>query len=84
MSLGLETEGREDIIIDVSTPNALQELKSKPFTIKEGATFRMKARFRVQNQILSGMKYVQVVKRAGLSHKMQEMIVSSPVKSTIS
>ncbi|KAG9659657.1 hypothetical protein KCU76_g19704, partial [Aureobasidium melanogenum] len=54
VSLGLEVEGRPDIIIDLSTPGALESLKSKPFTIKEGATFRMKARFRVQHQILSG------------------------------
>lgn len=35
----------------------------------------MKARFRVQHQILSGMKYVQVVSRLGVKNKMQEMIV---------
>lgn len=36
----------------------------------------MKARFKVQHQVLSGMKYVQVVKRMGVSNKMQEMIGS--------
>lgn len=36
----------------------------------------MKARFKVQHQILSGMKYVQVVSRMGVKNKMQEMIVS--------
>jgi len=35
----------------------------------------MKARFRVQHQILSGLKYVQVVSRMGVKNKMQEMIV---------
>lgn len=35
----------------------------------------MKATFKVQHQILSGLKYVQVVKRMGVSNKMQEMIV---------
>lgn len=39
----------------------------------------MKARFKVQHQILAGLKYVQVVKRMGVSNKMQEMIVSLPV-----
>ncbi|KAK6006316.1 hypothetical protein QM012_006726 [Aureobasidium pullulans] len=82
VSLGLEVEGRPDIIIDLSTPGALESLKSKPFTIKEGATFRMKARFRVQHQILSGMKYVQVVKRMGISNKMQEMIGSYSPNTT--
>jgi hypothetical protein len=40
----------------------------------------MKARFRVQHDVLSGLKYVQVVSRMGVRNKMQEMIVcSSPV-----
>lgn len=42
----------------------------------------MKARFKVQHHILSGLKYVQVVKRMGVSNKMQEMIVSCPVTRT--
>ena len=76
LSLGLEVAGREDIIIDLSKPGALADLSKHPFTIKEGATFRMKARFKVQHQILSGLKYVQVVSRMGVKQKMQEMIVS--------
>ena len=36
----------------------------------------MKVKFRVQHQILSGMKYIQVVKRMGISDKNQEMIGS--------
>jgi Rho GDP-dissociation inhibitor len=79
LSLGLEVEGRPDIIIDLTQTGALESLNKKPFTIKEGATFRMKARFRVQHDILSGMKYVQVVSRMGVKQKMQEMIVSSRV-----
>jgi len=68
-------EGRSDIVIDLSKPGSLEGLNKHPFTIKEGATFRMKARFKVQHQILSGMKYVQVVSRMGVKNKMQEMIV---------
>jgi hypothetical protein len=75
LSLGLEVEGRPDIVIDLTQKGALDTLNKKPFTIKEGATFRMKARFRVQHEILSGMKYVQVVSRMGAKTKMQEMIV---------
>lgn len=68
-------EGRDDIIIDLKAPGALETLKDHPFKIKEGATFRMKVRFRVQNQVLAGLKYLQVTKRGPLSHKLQEMIV---------
>ena len=75
-SLALEVEGRSDIVIDLTTPGALESLKSKPFTIKEGAKFRMKAVFRVQHEVLSGLKYLQVVKRKGIRvGKDEEMIV---------
>jgi Rho GDP-dissociation inhibitor len=66
----------------VSAPGSLETLKEKPFTIKEGATFRMKVRFRVQHSILSGMKYLQVVKRMGVSQKTQEMIGSYSPNTT--
>lgn len=75
-SLGLEVEGRPDIIIDLTAPGELEKLKSRPFTIKEGARFRMKAVFKVQHDVLSGLKYLQVVKRNGLRvGKDEEMIV---------
>jgi Rho GDP-dissociation inhibitor len=76
LSLGLEVEGRDDIIIDLRSDGAVEALQSKPFTIKEGATFRMKAQFKVQHEILAGLKYLQKVSRMGVSSKMQEMMVS--------
>jgi len=82
LSLGLEVADREDIIIDLSAPGSVETLKNKPFSIKEGATFRMKVRFKVQHQILSGMKYLQVVKRLGVSQKTQEMIGSYSPNTT--
>ena len=75
-SLALEVEGRPDITIDLTAPGSLEALKSKPFTIKEGAHFRMKANFKVQHDVLSGLKYLQVVKRKGIRvGKDEEMIV---------
>lgn len=64
--------------VDLSAPGAVDSLKSKPFTIKEGAKFRMKATFKVQHDVLSGLKYLQVVKRKGIRvGKDEEMIVST-------
>jgi len=75
LSLALEVEGRPDITLDLSAPGALETLRSKPFTIKEGAKYRMKGVFKVQHDVLSGLKYVQVVKRKGIRvSKDQEMI----------
>ena len=56
----------------------MDSLKAKPFTVKEGTTFRMKVRFRVQHEVLSGLKYLQVVKRKGIRvGKDEEMLVSA-------
>jgi Rho GDP-dissociation inhibitor len=78
-----EVEGRPDITIDLSAPGALESLKSKPFTIKEGCTYQMKANFVVQHQVLSGLKYVQNLKRKGIPlGKDQEMIGSYSPNTT--
>ena len=76
LSLALEVEGRDDIVIDLRAPGAVEALEKKPFSIKEGARFRMKAQFKVQHDILSGLKYLQKVSRMGVSEKLQEMMVS--------
>lgn len=80
-SLALEVEGRPDIVIDLSADGAVDSLKNKPFTIKEGSTFRIKATFVVQHEVLSGLKYVQVVKRKGVRvSKDEEMLVSGDIR----
>ncbi|EAS27938.3 rho-gdp dissociation inhibitor [Coccidioides immitis RS] len=82
-SLALEVEGRPDITVDLSAPGSVEKLKDKPFTIKEGCKFRMKATFVVQHEVLSGLKYVQVVKRKGVRvSKDQEMLGSYAPNTT--
>jgi len=76
-TLALEVEDRPDIVIDLTTPNALETLKQKPFIIKEGSKYRTKATFKVQHDILTGLKYIQLVKRKGIRvGKDQEMLGS--------
>ncbi|KAJ0425591.1 immunoglobulin E-set [Aspergillus carlsbadensis] len=82
-SLALEVEGRDDVVIDVSAPGAAENLKNNPFTIKEGATFRIKVQFEVHHDVLSGLKYLQVVKRRGVRvSKDQEMLGSYAPNTT--
>lgn len=77
-SLALEVDGRDDVLIELSAPGALDALKDKPFTIKEGAAFQTKAVFQVNHEVLSGLKYLQVVKRKGIRvSKDEEMLVSA-------
>jgi Rho GDP-dissociation inhibitor len=79
LSLTMESEGRPPVTIDLSAKGSETTLKDKPFKIKEGCKFSMTAKFKVQHEILSGLHYVQVVKRKGIRvSKDQEMIVSLP------
>lgn len=72
----MESPGRDPVRIDLSQPGSEKSLKDKPFKIKEGAKFSMVATFKVQHEILSGLHYVQVVKRKGIRvSKDSEMIV---------
>ncbi|KAK4188316.1 immunoglobulin E-set [Podospora australis] len=78
-SLTMESPGRDPVVIDLSTPGSVETMKKTPFKIKEGAAFTMSAQFKVQHEILSGLHYVQAIKRKGLpipGGKSDEMIGS--------
>ncbi|KAL2862363.1 rho GDP-dissociation inhibitor [Aspergillus lucknowensis] len=81
-SLALEVQGRDDVVIDVSAPGAVEKLKDKPFTIKEGATFRIKVAFEVHRDVLSGLKYLQVVKRNRIRVSKDEEMLGSYAPNT--
>ncbi|KAB8078199.1 rho-gdp dissociation inhibitor [Aspergillus leporis] len=81
-SLALEVQGRPDVVIELSAKGALETLKDKPFTIKEGATFRIKCVFQVHHEVLSGLKYLQVVKRKGIRVSKDEEMLGSYAPNT--
>ncbi|CAG8493676.1 1814_t:CDS:2 [Acaulospora colombiana] len=77
LQLALEVSGRDDVVLDLSSPGALEHVKNTPFVIKEGVEYRMKVKFRIQDDVVSGLKYLQVVKRKGIRvDKTEEMIGS--------
>ena len=81
-SLSLVVDGRPDVLIDLSSPGAVDDLKNKPFTIKEGATFHIKAAFQVNHEVTCGLKYLQVVKRKGIRVSKDEEMLGSYAPNT--
>ncbi|ORZ02286.1 immunoglobulin E-set [Syncephalastrum racemosum] len=76
-NIALEVAGRPDVVVDLSTKEAANEARKNPFTIKEGVEYRMKVKFRVQHEVVSGLRYLQLVKRKGITvDKTEEMIGS--------
>ncbi|EEA28449.1 rho GDP dissociation inhibitor [Talaromyces marneffei ATCC 18224] len=81
-SLAIETPGKPDITLDLTGTNALETLKDKPFTIKEGSKFFTKVVFQVHRDVLSGLKYVHVVKRKGITVTKDEEMLGSYAPNT--
>lgn len=81
-SLALQVEGRQDVVIDLSSPGSVEDLKNKPFQIKEGSKFHIKATFQVHHEVLSGLKYLQVVKRKGIRVSKDEEMLGSYAPNT--
>jgi Rho GDP-dissociation inhibitor len=75
LQLALEVEGRPDVVLDLSTPESIERVKNTVVVIKEGITYRLKIKFRVQHEIVSGLKYIQAVKRL-VTAKTEEMVGS--------
>jgi len=83
LSLAIGSREHPDITVQLKEPGALEQLKDKPFVIKEGVMFHTKVVFQVNHDVLSGLKYIQVVKRKGIRlSKDQEMLGSYSPNTT--
>ncbi|KEI36747.1 uncharacterized protein L969DRAFT_97143 [Mixia osmundae IAM 14324] len=72
LALVLTSDSRpEPIVLDLTKP-----LPEAPLVIKEGATYTAELRFQVEDALVSGLRYLQVVKRAGIKETLQAMIGS--------
>ncbi|KAM0791607.1 hypothetical protein ACM66B_006049 [Microbotryomycetes sp. NB124-2] len=79
ISLSLVSDSRRNgpIVLDLSDSAKLQNLKKEPIVIKEGAEYAVELKFGVQGDVVTGLKYIQVVRRAGITvDKMETMIGS--------
>lgn len=78
LSLSLSSPSRPTPIeLDLTTPAALSALKSDPVVIKEGAEYSVELRFRVNHGLVSGLKYIQVVRRLGKNWDKLEAMCGS-------
>ena len=67
-----------------SSAGNTEELRKKPFPIKEGIAYRIRIDFFVQREIVTGLRYVQKIYRHGIPvEKMAHMIGSYPPRETL-
>eukprot|EP00996_Jenningsia_fusiforme_P002865 NODE_3679_length_936_cov_23.866967_g3380_i0.p1 GENE.NODE_3679_length_936_cov_23.866967_g3380_i0~~NODE_3679_length_936_cov_23.866967_g3380_i0.p1 ORF type:complete len:235 (-),score=57.39 NODE_3679_length_936_cov_23.866967_g3380_i0:162-866(-) len=73
----IEVDGKYPLSFSLSTPEALEALKKKPFILKEGITLRYRIRFRVQHGILIGIRWKHIVSKAGMKVWLQDESIGS-------
>lgn len=65
------------ICYDLDTPQKLAAMKAKPFVLKEESTYNMKVVFRVQNEIVCALRWVNAVYRSGIRVDKGEEVIGT-------
>lgn len=76
-SISLNAAGRPPIVVDLSTQDKVRALRSTPFVVKEGITYRLVIAFKVQRAVVSGLRYMQAVRRMGVTVDRTEEMIGS-------
>jgi len=76
--LKIEPEGRDPIVLEPSKLKADQVA----FTLKEGCKYRVKIEFRVQREIVLGLKKFDVISRKGINVDKSTQMMGSFAPST--
>jgi len=66
-----------DIVYKLETKEAIEKMKENPFILKESCNYRISLLFRVQHEIVSGLKYVNTITRAGIKVGKDETMIGS-------
>ncbi|KAF8558840.1 E set domain-containing protein [Imleria badia] len=67
----------KQLVFDLADTAKLADTKKNPIIIKEGVEYNVRITFKVNHSIISGVRYLQVVKRAGIKvDKLEQMLGS--------
>jgi len=79
MELRVICEGRPggDIVYKLESKEAIEKMKETPFILKENCSYKISLQFRVQHEIVSGLKYVNIVTRKGIKVAKEDTMIGS-------
>ncbi|CCF56409.1 hypothetical protein KAFR_0B01110 [Kazachstania africana CBS 2517] len=66
IQLLINTE-KEPITFDLTNEKTIKELASKRYKIKENSIYKLKIKFKVQHEIITGLRYVQNIRKAAIN-----------------
>jgi len=72
-----------DIVYKFDNKDQIDKLKDSPFVLKEGCRYKICLKFRIQHELVTGLKHVNTVYRKGVRvGKEETMIGSFPPQKT--
>jgi len=77
MKIIFEDRPGGDITYTLETKEDLEKMKKTPFVLKEGTHYKIKVSFKVQHDIVSGLKYVNLVYRKGIRVAKDNQMIGS-------
>ncbi|KAK1236693.1 rho GDP dissociation inhibitor [Marasmius sp. AFHP31] len=67
----------KSIVFKLDNKSSYESTKKNPVVIKEGVEYNVRITFRVNHSVVSGIRFIQVVKRAGIKvDKLEQMLGS--------
>lgn len=83
-TLSLVVDGRPDVEIDLTGDLSALANKSRAVVIKEGCVYRLRLSFKVQHEVVSGLRYFHTVYRKGIRvDKVRHMFGSYGPKADV-
>lgn len=77
LTFTVKLEGRDDIVLDISTPEAREVTAKTPFTVKEGASYKEQVGFTVVGELVSGLLVTKTLYRKGLKISKNTQMMAS-------
>lgn len=66
-----------DIVYRFDDKHSIEKLQETPFTLKEGCLYKTKIKFRVQHELVTGLKWINSVSRMGAAVEEDKTMIGS-------
>lgn len=83
LEMALLVSGQEPVVVNLEDTKIRSQLPNNPFKVAEKASYSLKIKFKVQNEIVTGIKYLQGIKKAGIRVDKLEEPLGSYAPNTV-
>eukprot|EP00034_Subulatomonas_tetraspora_P000829 GABW01001099.1.p1 GENE.GABW01001099.1~~GABW01001099.1.p1 ORF type:complete len:96 (+),score=17.00 GABW01001099.1:87-374(+) len=75
--MALLVDGREPVAFPLDTEEGVKKMNETPICVKGGSQYKLKVKFECHHDIITGLRYLHVVKRKGLKVDAEKQMLGS-------